>query len=422
MPITAVVGLQWGDEGKGKIVDVLAEEYDVCVRYNGGANAGHTVVIDGEKFIFHLLPTGVLRETVTALIGNGVVLDPEQFFSEVEQLKRAGVDVSGRLFISPRAHIVLPYHKMLDSIYENAVELSIGTTRRGIGPAYADRASRCGLRVADLYDEKTLRKLLRRSLIEKTPVFERYGLQTETEEKMSEWLKEMARRLQPFIGDVSEILRDALNDGRKILFEGAQGTLLDVDFGTYPYVTSSSTGVWSIAVGVGVNICSFNRVYGVLKAYTTRVGEGPFPTEERSEIGEMLRRSGGEFGATTARPRRCGWLDLVAAEYAVSLNGVDALILTKLDVLSGVNPLRVAIAYEIDGRRVKSFPPSAGELEKVKVIWEELEGWEEKIEDIRSFSGLPEAAQNYVRFIEERLKLGVSMVSVGGEREAVIRV
>jgi len=421
VPAFALVGLQWGDEGKGKIVDVLADEFDFCVRFNGGANAGHTVVVDGEKFIFHSLPTGVLHESVTGLIGNGVVLDPEQFLKEVEMLEAAGLELSGRLFVSPLAHLVLPYHRLLDGAFEDSSESPIGTTRRGIGPAYADKVLRCGLRVADLNDEPTMRRLLRRSLKEKAPTFRNYGLECGSEDEIFALLREYGRRIRPFVGDVSGILRKALEDGRRVLFEGAQGALLDIDFGTYPFVTSSSTGVWGIASGTGVNIRSFEKVYGVLKAYTTRVGEGPFPTEETGVLGETLRSAGDEFGATTARPRRCGWLDLVAAGYAVTLNGVDALILTKLDVLSGVKPLKVAVAYEVKGRRCEEFTPNIGELRGVKVVWEELEGWDEPIDAVRDFSALPKQAQEYVRFIERRLGVDVSIISVGSGRDALIR-
>ncbi|MCX7703969.1 MAG: adenylosuccinate synthase [Planctomycetota bacterium] len=422
----AVVGLQWGDEGKGKIVDVLSEDCDYCVRFNGGANAGHTVILNnGKEFVFHLLPTGLLRENVKGIIGNGVVLDPEQFFAEIEQLNTVGVDVSNRLFVSERTHIVLPFHKTLDGAKEALDATPIGTTKRGIGLAYADKASRSGLRAADLVEASRnssfARKRLLSSIKEKSALFSAYRLGTINESELLDWLHRYGQMLRPFVTDTATLLRKALASRKKVLFEGAQGALLDIDFGTYPFVTSSQTGVWGISAGTGVPLRRAVKVLGVLKAYTTRVGEGPFPTEESGEIGKRLRAVGGEFGATTARPRRCGWLDLVAAKYASLLNGVDGLIITKMDVLTGMSPLKVAVAYEIDGKRTDTFPTLISDFETLKPLYEELDGWDEPINSARRLNALPKEARQYLRFIERYLGTPIEMVSVGMGRDAIIR-
>ncbi len=421
--VEAIVGAQWGDEGKGRVVDALASRVDVIVRYQGGANAGHTVIVDGEKYVFHLLPSGMLYSGKTCVIGNGVVVDPQQLLEELGDLQEKGKD-RARLVISGAAHVVMPYHKMLDGMEERLRGSSkkIGTTHRGIGPCYMDKVNRCGLRVEDLLCEDALREKLAFNLEVKnmylTRIFDEAPMAFgEIFDQARSWGEKMA----PYVGDASLTLDDALSSGSNILFEGAQGTLLDLDHGTYPFVTSSSPVAGGACVGAGVGPSEVARVTGVVKAYCTRVGEGPFPTEDREKAGNLLREKGGEFGATTGRPRRCGWLDLVALKYAVRINGIHALALTKLDVLSGFDSIPVCTDYRSENEGTGlPFRGNAVFLDSVEPVFRNLEGWKKDLGKCRNFEDLPRAARDYVTFIEEETGVPVVLVGVGPSRDQTI--
>ncbi len=417
-----IVGVQWGDEGKGRVVDALAGRSGVVVRYQGGANAGHTVVVGDEKFVFHLLPSGILYPGKLCVIGNGVVIDPETLFKELDDLKKRGKPLA-RLVISHGAHVVMPYHKLLDRLAEGARSEGsrIGTTGRGIGPCYSDKFGRVGIRAEDLVNPGILKEKLMMNIEQKNEILTKiYGAGPLESDTVYEAALEWGRRMEPMLGDAFLEIHTALETGINVLFEGAQGTLLDVDHGTYPFVTSSSPCSGGACTGAGIGPGRIDRVIGVTKAYCTRVGEGPFPTEDKGSLGELLRTKGGEFGATTGRPRRCGWNDLVAVDYAVKVNGIDGLALTKLDVLSGFEKISVCTAYEIDGKVRKIFPSSCAELAKAKPVFEELPGWKEDIGGCRRFKDLPLAAQDYIRFIEERVSAPVILIGVGQGREDTI--
>ena len=420
--VDLLVGAQWGDEGKGKVVDLLGADVDIFVRYQGGANAGHTVIADGEKVVFHLLPSGMLYPGKLCILGNGLVIDPEQFLKEIANLSEKQQD-RARLAISPRAHVVMPYHKILDQAQEKARGKGrrIGTTGRGIGPCYVDKYSRCGLRIEDLLDADVLRDRLTPLLEEKNQILTRlYGEKPLPFDEVYEPARQWGKTLAPYVDDVAALLRRAVDDGQHVLLEGAQAALLDIDHGTYPYVTSSSTSAAGAFTGTGLSPHDLNRVIAVTKAYTTRVGEGPLPTEDLTEAGETLRRNGGEFGATTGRPRRCGWLDLVGLKYSMSLNGADTIALTKLDVLTGIGPIKVCVAYEYEGERLDRFPVSTRVLEAVKPIYETLPGWSDDIARCRTIDSLPQAAQDYVRYIEKELNVPVGLIAVGADRDQAI--
>ncbi len=433
-PCTAVVGLQWGDEGKGKVVDLLAASHDYVVRYNGGANAGHTVVVAGVKTALHLVPSGVLHEGTTSVIGNGVVVDPNQLITELDELNERGVDTSGVL-CSSRAHLVMPYHKDEDAARERLIaeddqgELdasaeAIGTTKRGIGPAYADKAHRVtAIRVGDLLGHPdTLAAKLHT-----TCRFKNRTLQSLLHEKdhydakqLTGDLLAVADRLRPHIVDSFQLLHEALDSGKSMLFEGANGTLLDVDHGGYPYVTSSNCSALGVGPGTGVPPQRINRIVGIMKAYCTRVGGGPMPTELDNAIGDQIRTQGNEFGTTTGRPRRCGWLDLVALDYAVKINGCTEIACMLLDVLAGFETLNVCVEYEIDGERTKHFPPDAETLSRATPIYEPIDGFTSAITEVRHRRDLPGAAQKYLELIETRTGVPISIVSVGPDREQTI--
>ncbi len=417
-----LIGAQWGDEGKGRVVDALAGQSDVIVRYQGGANAGHTVIVGGEEYVFHILPSGMLYTGKLCIIGNGVVIDPEQLLSELQGLQQEGKD-RARLLISRDAHVVFPYHKTLDGADEvfRGKEHVIGTTKRGIGPCYVDKYNRTGITMGDLTNPDVLREKLSRNLKKVNLLLARiYSLNPLPFDTMYQNALEVGTKLAPYLGDASLEVNKALGEGKKVLLEGAQGTLLDVDFGTYPYVTSSNPTAAGACIGTGVGPTKIDRVIGVVKAYCTRVGEGPFPTEDCGEEGEGLRQKGGEYGATTGRPRRCGWLDMVALRYAVRVNGMDSIALTKLDVLSGQKEIRVALKYLVDGEEMCEFIPSASVLEKVEPVYTLLPGWDEDISKCRSFEELPKAAREYVSFIEEVSGVPVQMIGVGPGREETI--
>ncbi len=424
MSNACVVGLQWGDEGKGKVIDILTDEYDVIVRYQGGGNAGHTVVVSGEKFVLHLIPSGILHPEKKCVIGNGVALDPALFLEEVEELKKKDVSIKDNLFVSDRAHLVFPYHKLLDALSESDKgQDKIGTTGRGIGPCYADKMARVGIRVIELYHPEHLKRQIRRNVEEKNRLLQGlYDAAPLSWEEIYEEYVAYAKRLEPYVCDTVEYVNAAIKGSKRILFEGAQGSLLDVDFGTYPFITSSNATACGAAPGAGVSPKQIHKIYGVMKAYTTRVGSGPFPTEAGGALEEHLRLRGGEFGATTGRPRRCGWFDAVAVRHAVTINGVDETILTKLDVLDDQETLKICVGYKYNGKVHERFPPDLALLPQCEPVYEERPGWRQDTSCCTSIHKLPGEAVNYVRCLEELLGLKVTMVSVGPDRRQFIRI
>ncbi|HAJ33811.1 MAG TPA: adenylosuccinate synthase [Candidatus Atribacteria bacterium] len=424
MSTLVVVGSQWGDEGKGKITDLLSEEADIIARYQGGCNAGHTVVKGDEQYIFHLIPSGILHQGVKCLIGNGVVIDPESLLQEIESLKKKNIEIDGNLLIDFKAHIVLPYHKSLDEIKEaKRGKDKIGTTKRGIGPAYVDKIARTGIRMIDMIDGKSLSKKIEINLNEKNDIFEKlYGLKISNQEKKDILKKyiEYGQLLKKYVIDVSLYLNQAINEDKKILFEGAQGTLLDIDHGTFPYVTSSNPIAGGACVGTGVGPTKIDRVMGITKAYTTRVGRGPFPTELEGELEECIRQKGGEFGATTGRPRRCGWFDAVLVNYAVRINGMDSMVLTKIDVLSDFDKIKICTSYKYNGETIKEFPVNLEILENCIPVYEEMEGWKGDISQITKYEDFPRQLKAYINRIEELVKTKVVIVSIGPKRSQTI--
>ncbi len=420
MPAVIVLGAQWGDEGKGKATDQLGQNTDYVVKFNGGNNAGHTVVIDDEKYALHLLPAGILSEGVTPIIGNGVVVDLEVLFAELNEMTSRGVDCS-RLLISSNAHIIPPYNRLMDQANERARgKNQIGTTGRGIGPTYADKMNRIGLRIQDLFDPEALSLKVEAALAPKNEIFAAVGMETLDPTVVTEELLSYADRVRPMVCDVSLVVNDALDRGDTVLFEGGQATMLDIDHGTYPFVTSSNPTAGGALTGTGVGPTRIDRVVGVAKAYTTRVGEGPFPTELDDEVGEALRQKGGEFGVTTGRPRRTGWFDAVVMRYATRINGLTDICLTKLDVLTGYETIPVCTAYEVDGVRTEEMPLDQGGFERAVPVYEELPGWTEDISECRSFDELPAAAQAYIARLEELSRCRIQSIGVGAGREATI--
>jgi adenylosuccinate synthase len=417
-----IVGAQWGDEGKGKIVDVLSESFSVVARYAGGHNAGHTVIIRGKKFVLQLVPCGVLRPVCRSVIGNGVVLDPIAFLKEVAALREAGVTVDGNLFISNRAQVILPYHRMIELAAENAPgRVKIGTTSRGIGPAYEDKMGRRGLRVADLLDLQLLKKHIENAVREKNMIAHTlFNTEPLDADKMYAEYAVAAGKIAPFVRDTAVLLNQALADGESILFEGAQGTMLDIDHGTYPFVTSSSATSGGAATGTGVAPNAIQSVIGLTKAYCTRVGEGPFPSEEKGEAGQQLRVRGNEFGAVTGRPRRTGWLDLPLLRYAVMINGISWLVVTKLDVLDELAEIPVCVQYRIDGKTTAEVPAQASGYEKIECIYEKMPGWRTSTQGITKFDQLPKTARDYLTFVEKESGTRIGMISTGPDRDQII--
>jgi adenylosuccinate synthase len=417
VPATVIVGAQWGDEGKGKIVDLLARESDVVCRYQGGPNAGHTIVTDGETYKLHHIPSGILSPGTACVIGAGCVIDPETFVRELDELEARGLSTAD-VHVSGNAHLIMPWHVAIDGASERRLgRLQIGTTRRGIGPAYADKASRLGIRVQDLLDAKILRQKIETALAEKNVWLERvYGAPPLDLEECAERLETVAQRLRPYVADTSLLVDTALRQGKRVLLEGAQGTLLDLDHGTYPFVTSSNPLAGAAATGVGIGPTRIDEVVGVSKAYVTRVGEGPFPTEIEGPDQERMRELGGEYGTTTGRERRCGWLDLVALRYAARVNGLTALALTKLDVLSHFERIPVCVAYRLpDGTETREFPAHQSDFHHAAPVYEELDGWNEPLG-----LHLPKAAREYVDFVEDQIVVPVSLVGTGQAREAIV--
>jgi len=421
--VTIALGAQWGDEGKGKIVDFLSRDADVVARYQGGANAGHTIVHDGRTLVLHLLPAAVLWPQTTCVIGAGVVIDPVAFLDEVQTVESLGVKLAGRLYVSHQAHLITPYHKLLDQLYETQTDRTkIGTTGRGIGPAYVDKFARVGIRIVDLLDRDFLREKIRANVEDKNRLISKIydAPQLDVETIVEEYLA-FDQRIDPFVKDVSVLLNEAIRADQTIILEGAQGTLLDVDMGTYPFVTSSNPTAGGACTGLGIGPRKIDRVIGIMKAYTTRVGAGPFPTEiGEHDGGTELRERGGEYGATTGRPRRCGWFDGVVARFSARVNGLDSWAITKLDVLTGIDPLRVCVGYEDGVRGYRNFPSDSRILAAVRPVYQELPGWSEPIENIRSWRELPENAQHYLEFIQNFTEVPISLVSVGPDREQTI--
>ena len=422
MPVSVVIGAQWGDEGKGKVVDLLAPQMDVVARYQGGANAGHTIKWGDETFVLHLIPSGIFHRGVTCVIGNGVVIDPAALMEEIRQIEALGYSVEGRLKISHNAHLIMPYHKALDQARERWRDAeAIGTTGRGIGPAYVDKFARSGIRVVDLLDRDGLRKKLKAAIEEKNEILASvYGSERLDVDAIVDEYVEFDHEIDPYVTDTSAYLIDALAEGKQVLAEGAQGALLDVDHGTYPYVTSSHPTSGGACTGLGIPPTAIDRIIGIVKAYSTRVGNGPFPTELLDETGDRLRAEGQEFGATTGRPRRCGWLDLVALGYTTRLNGFTELAVTKLDVMAGLEEIQVCVAYEIDGKRTERFPTDLRTLERAVPIYETLPGFDGDLSDARDVDALPEAARDYLAYVADRLGVPITVIGTGPKREETL--
>lgn len=423
MATRVVIGTQWGDEGKGKYIDMLAKDSDVVVRFSGGNNAGHTIVADGVKYALHLIPSGILHNGKTCIIGNGVVVDPAVLLKEIDELKEKGISTD-KLLISDRAHVIMPYHKELDELQEKfRGNNSLGTTKRGIGPAYMDKTERCGIRMCDLIDAETFAEKLKANLEVKNLIIDRvYGGQKFDAEKIIEEYSVYADRLRPHVTDTNAVVFDAMEQGKNILFEGAQATFLDLDFGTYPYVTSSNPVAGGVCTGAGVGPAFIDEVYGVFKAYTSRVGAGPFPTEQDNETGDTIRELGWEYGTTTGRPRRCGWLDTVMIKYAARVNGLTALAINHVDTIGKLDKIKLCVAYKKDGQTIKHFPASLKELAKCEPVYEEFDGWKEDISNAKGFEELPANAKKYLGRIEELVGVKIRLIGVGKEREQTIRV
>lgn len=422
MSVTVLVGSQWGDEGKGKIVDILSEKYDIVTRYQGGANAGHTVEIGDKQYILHLIPSGILRKGVVCVIGNGVVIDPTALLDEIALLEKNNIKVDGRLFISHNAHLIMPYHKLLDSISEQGNN-KIGTTGRGIGPCYIDKFARKGIKIVDLLNKKVLEEKIRENLKEKNKLLEKiYDSKGLDVEEIIEQYLAFDKAIDKYIKDVPAFLNEAISKGKSILLEGAQGALLDVDHGTYPFVTSSSPTAGGACTGTGIPPTKIDNVIGIVKAYTTRVGNGPFPTELLNEEGENLRKTGAEYGATTGRPRRCGWFDAPLVKYSAMINGIDSVAITKLDVLSNFNEIKVCTGYKLNGKLLKSYPTDLDRLSGIAPVYESLPGWKTDISNCLRYDDLPKKTKNYLNFISQKAGINISIISVGPKRQQTFYV
>jgi adenylosuccinate synthase len=419
-----VLGAQWGDEGKGKVVDLFSDRFDIVARYQGGHNAGHTVYIGDHKYVLKLIPSGILRSGIQAVIGNGVVVDPAALLEEIEKLEAAGIPVQGNLFVSSRAHVIFPFHRLVEKMSEaRENRIPIGTTSRGIGPAYEDKIGRRGIRIADLLDTDGFRLLYDTLAEDKRILAETFKLNEPIDyAQIREQYEHFAERIRPMVCDTAKLLNDAIAAGKRILFEGAQGTMLDIDHGTYPFVTSSSAASGGACTGTGVPPTKIDGIVGVSKAYITRVGSGPFPSESIDEFGEMIRKAGNEYGAVTGRPRRCGWFDVPLLRYTATVNGFDSLIMTKLDVLDEIAEIPVCIAYEVDGKQTSEMPATYREMQAVKPIYRKLPGWKSSTRGFSNFDSLPGKARRYLEFLEEQTGVEIGCISTGPERtETVIR-
>jgi adenylosuccinate synthase len=419
MSTVVIVGAQWGDEGKGKIVDVLTQKADVVARYQGGNNAGHTVVIDSEKYVLHLIPSGILHKGTRCVIGNGVVIDPSALLEEIDKLRSRDMDIDNNLRISQNAHIIMPYHTAIEREQEKSKK--IGTTGRGIGPSYTDKVARNGIRAIDLLRPSLFRDKLKANLSVFNYLLENlYKAEPLNEDKIFDEYMDYAQKLGKFIADASLLINREIAAGKNVLLEGAQGTLLDIDHGTYPYVTSSNTIAGGACTGVGIGPTKIDRILGIVKAYTTRVGEGPFPTELNNDLGESIRQRGGEFGATTGRPRRCGWLDIVGLRYAVSINGLTGIGLTKMDILDGMEKIKLCVGYKYEGQVFDTFTTDLEVLQNCTPVYEEMPGWKESTVGIKEFDSLPANAKAYIKKIEELLNTPIQIVSTGQKRDEII--
>jgi adenylosuccinate synthase len=423
--IIVIIGAQWGDEGKGKVVDLLANRFDIVSRYQGGHNAGHSVYVQEKAFVLRLLPSGIIHPDKTCVLGNGMVIDPKAFFEEVDQIKEQGIEVTPeRLKVSSRAHLIMPYHRALDHTSEERLgNEKIGTTLRGIGPAYEDKAGRRGIRVADALSPEVLRMRIERNLEEANRIIVLFGQKPLYADQIYDEIAPLVERLRPFVCETSHFLAEARKEKKKILLEGAQATLLDVDHGTYPYVTSSNPTAGGASVGAGIPPHHITGVLGIVRTYATRVGEGPFPTEmldEEESTANLIRERGNEYGSVTKRPRRCGWFDAVATRYAAELNGFDSIALTKLDVLDTLDQIKVCVGYEVDGKRIGTFPAVSHDLRKIKPIYESLPGWQADTIGTTEFDDLPKLAQDYVRFLSDQIGVEIGLISTGPERDQTI--
>jgi len=422
MPVQIVVGAQWGDEGKGKIVDILSENADIVARYQGGANAGHTVCIGDKQYVLHLIPSGIFHPHIICVIGNGVVIDPVALMTEIEQLESAGINIGGRLLISHNAHLIMPYHKQLDTLREETTD-KIGTTGRGIGPAYIDKFMRIGIRIVDLLDRDVLARKLKTNIEEKNQLLSKiYGTTTIDVDAIISEYEDFDKKIDPYVTDTSLYLNQALKQGKRVIAEGAQGALLDVDHGTYPFVTSSNPTSGGACTGLGIPPTAVNSIVGVVKAYTTRVGNGPFSTELNNEVGERLRLIGQEYGATTGRPRRCGWFDAVATRYSAMVNGIQSIAVTKLDVFDDFDEIKVCIGYEYQGRQLKTFPTDVKSLDHITPVYESFEGWKSPLAGVTSYVQLPTKAQRYLDALSHLTGTALWMISVGPRRDQTILV
>ncbi len=420
MPVQIIVGAQWGDEGKGKVVDMLSEHADIVARYQGGANAGHTVCIGDKTYVLHLIPSGIFHDHITCVIGNGVVIDPSALLGEIRQLEAAGVNIRGRLLISHNAHLIMPYHKRLDAVREESAQ-KIGTTGRGIGPAYIDKFTRVGIRIVDLLNRDVLAAKLKQNIDEKNKILARvYGKTTIDVDAIIAEYQEFDQKIDEYVTDTALYLHHALREGKRVIAEGAQGALLDVDHGTYPFVTSSNPTSGGACTGLGIPPTAVDSIVGIAKAYCTRVGNGPFPTELHDETGERLRTVGHEFGATTGRPRRCGWFDAVAFRYSTVVNGIQELVVTKLDVLNTFAEINVCVGYEVRGKRLKAFPTDVATLDQVTPVYESFEGWQTPLADARAYADLPRQAQRYLEALARLTDTRLWWISVGPRRDQSI--
>jgi len=413
-----VLGAQWGDEGKGKIVDLFAEKFDIVARYQGGHNAGHTVQVGGRRFVLKLIPSGILHPGKRAVIGNGVVIDPKALLEEIRTLEAAGIDVRGQLAVSNRAHVIFPFHRLAEKVSENRPDrIAIGTTSRGIGPCYEDKIGRRGIRIADLLNPPVFDTLFRYLAEDRQTIARAFHVEEQLDlDAIREDYRRMAEEIRPMVCDTAQLLNDAIRAGQRVLFEGAQGTMLDIDHGTYPFVTSSSAAAGGACTGTGVAPTRIDGILGVSKAYITRVGSGPFPSEDHGEDGERIRRAGNEFGSVTGRPRRCGWFDVPLLRYTAMVNGFDSLIITKLDVLDGFDRIKVCVAYRVHGETTMQMPAENALLEKIEPVYEEVPGWKTPTTGITSYDDLPAAARDYIAFLEERTGVEVGCVSTGPDR------
>ena len=419
MSRTVVLGAQWGDEGKGKVIDILSAKADFIVRYQGGHNAGHTVVIGDEKFILHLVPSGILHDKKICIIGNGVVVSPEAFLDEVKILHSKGIKTEGRIYISPNAHVIFPYHKKIDELKEiKKGNLKIGTTKKGIGPCYADKVARSGIRMCDYLNDEVFKNRLKQNLDEKNAILKTlYNFDGFNFKDIYDEYCDYRKEIKPYIVNTQLMINEAIRNRKSIIFEGAQGTLLDVDFGTYPFVTSSNATAGGACIGTGVGPTMIDKVIGVVKAYTTRVGEGPFPTEFSDHLIKSIREKGNEFGATTGRPRRCGWFDAVLVKHSIMTNGIKEIVITKLDVLDDLDKIKICVGYEYKGKRYENFPQDIEAISNCTPIYEEVNGWKKDTNNIKSFLKLPANAKSYLRKIQKMLKTKICLISVGSERK-----